>query len=588
MMLNKPIEIFYACDESFLKYTVVSLHSMIKNADKKRSYNVHILCTGFCDEKKALLKSEGNEAFTVTFDDVTPYLGALTKDLPIRDYYSKSTYFRLFISDMYPEIDKAIYIDGDTIVNGDISELFDTDISLYDAAACHEQAMVQEDVYGTYAEECLGINRHSYFNAGVLLLNCKRFRENNMLKRFGELLETYDCRVTQDEDYLNIMFKDRVLFLPQYWNSEVFGRIEYSEEESRIIHYIMVSKPWRYRDARYSESFWNNAKETAVYGTLLKELDEYTDEERARDLDSLKNLAKLAEEEAKRPDTYVARITALRDKGRVEVLKKIKALEKEGRFDEDVEDDPPTRPLKPGEVDYFCKKLGSKIARKLAYRAARRFLNGLIKRNELIISDIKGIENLKNLDTGAVITCNHFNAFDSFAMQVAYEAAGYRDKKKKLFRVIREGNYTSFPGFYGTLMRHCNTLPLASSHAVLREFNKAVESLLADGHFVLVYPEQSMWWNYRKPKPVKPGAYRFAARCKVPVLPCFITMRDSAKIGTDGFPVQEYTIHIGKAIYPEEGIPLREASSRLAEENSRVWREVYEREYGVELRYEAQ
>ena len=584
-MLNKPIEIFYACDEGFLKYTVVSLHSMIKNADKTRSYHVHILNTGFSEENKALLKNEANDAFAISFDDVTPYLGALTKDLPIRDYYSKSTYFRLFISDMYPDIDKALYIDGDTIVNGDISELFDTDISLYDAAACHEQAMVQEDVYGTYVEKCLGINRHRFFNAGVLLINCKRFRENRMLKRFGELLETYDFRVTQDEDYLNVMFKDRVLFLPQCWNSEVFGEIEYSEEDSRIIHYIMVSKPWRYREARYGESFWKNAKETAVYDTLIKELDEYTDGEKARDYASLENLEALAKKESERPDTYIARITALCDKGRVEVVEKIKALEKEGCFDEDVEDDPPTRPIKPGEVDYFCKKLGSKIARKLAYRAARRFLNGLIKKEELIISEIKGIENLKNLDTGAVITCNHFNAFDSFAMQVAYEAAGYRDKKKKLYRVIREGNYTSFPGFYGTLMRHCNTLPLASTHTVLREFNKAVEKLLSDGHFVLVYPEQSMWWNYRKPKPTKPGAYRFAARCRVPVVPCFITMRDSAKIGADGFPRQEYTIHIGKAIYPEEGIPISEAADRLREENNRVWREIYEREYGIELKY---
>ena len=584
-MLNKEVEIFYACDEGFLKYTVVSLHSMIKNADKKRSYHVHILGTGFSDENKALIRSESCDAFKISFDDVTPYLGALTKDLPIRDYYSKSTYFRLFISDMYPDIEKALYIDGDTIVNGDISELFDTDISHYDAAACHEQAMVQEDVYGTYAEKCLGINRHRFFNAGVLLINCKRFRENKMLKRFGELLEIYDCRVTQDEDYLNIMFKDRVLFLPQYWNSEVFGDIEYSEDESRIIHYIMVSKPWRYREARYGESFWNNAKETVVYETLTRELGEYTDKERERDSVSLKNLAALAEAEAKRPDTYAARVAAMRDKGRVQIVEKIKALEKEGRFDEDVEDDPPTRPIKPGEVDYFCKKLSSKIARKLAYRAARRFLNGLIKKEELIISEIKGVENLKNLDTGAVITCNHFNAFDSFAMQVAYEAAGYRDKKKKLFRVIREGNYTSFPGFYGTLMRHCNTLPLASSHAVLREFNKAVEKLLRDGHFVLVYPEQSMWWNYRKPKPLKPGAYRFAARCGVPVVPCFITMRDSAMIGADGFPKQEYTIHIGKAIYPEKGEPISTAAGKLAEENSRIWQEIYEREYGIKLTF---
>ena len=585
-MQNQAIEIFYACDERFLKYTVVSLHSMIKNANPERTYHVHILGTGFSDEAKALVEAEKNGAFDITFDDVTPYLGTLTKDLPIRDYYSKSTYFRLFISDMYPEIDKALYIDSDTIVNGDISELFDTDISRYDAAACREQAMVQADVYGSYVEKCLGISRYSYFNAGVLLINCKKFRDNKMLARFGELLEIYDFRVTQDEDYLNVMFKDRVLFLPQYWNSEIFGEVEYSEEDSRIIHYIMVSKPWHYEDCRYSESFWKNAKETSVYGVLREELDAYTDEEKERDRVSLENLAALAMEETARPDTYLVRITAQRSPERVRVTEKIKELERAGRFDEDVEDDPPTRPIKPGEVDYFCKKLSSKILRKFAYRAAHKFVGRLVNNGELIISEIKGLEYLKSIGSGAVVTCNHFNAFDSFAMQLAYEAAGYRDKKKKLYRVIREGNYTSFPGFYGMLMRHCNTLPLASNHTALREFNVATEKMLLDGHFVLVYPEQSMWWNYRKPKPTKIGAYRFAAKCKVPVIPAFITMKDSPKVGSDGFPIQEYTVHISAPIYPDDGVSVSESAKKLMVENERVWREIYEREYGIPLSYE--
>lgn len=587
-MQKSTVEIFYACDEKFLKYTVVSLHSMMKNACPDRSYHVHILHTGIGLEAQTKVLERENAAFRITFDDVTHYLAALTRELPIRDYYSDSTYFRLFIADMYPELDKALYIDSDTVVRGDISELYDTDISGFDAAACREQAMVQEDVFGAYVERCLGLNRYAYFNAGVLLINCKRFRENKMLARFGELLEIYDCRVTQDEDYLNLMFKDRVLFLPQCWNSEVFGEIEYSEEESKIIHYIMVSKPWHYADCRYSRSFWQYAEQTEVYEELKSELEGYTDEEKKRDKASAARLAALARTETERPDTYLARISRLRDTGRLKVLEKIAALEAEGRFGEDVEDDPPTRPIKVGEVDFFCRKPSSKLARRAAYCFARRFVKRLVRDKKLIISDIKGIENLQKLDTGAVITCNHFNAFDSFAMQLAYEAAGYKDGKRKLFRVIREGNFTSFPGFYGFLMRHCNTLPLASSHAALREFNTAVEKLLKEGHFVLVYPEQSMWWNYRKPKPLKPGAYRFAARCSVPVLPCFITMRDSTRLGDDGFPIQEYTVHIAEPVYPDRAVTVREASEKMAEENSRIWQKIYEREYGIPLSYSSE
>ena len=60
--------------------------------------------------------------------------------------------------------------------------------------------------------------------------------------------------------------------------------------------------------------------------------------------------------------------------------------------------------------------------------------------------------------------------------------------------------------------------------------------LLERGEKVLVYAEQGMWWNYRKPRPLTAGAFKFAAESKVPVLPIFITMSDSDKIGGDGFP----------------------------------------------------
>ena len=102
---------------------------------------------------------------------------------------------------------------------------------------------------------------------------------------------------------------------------------------------------------------------------------------------------------------------------------------------------------------------------------------------------------------------------------------------------------------------------------------------------MLVYPEQSMWWNYRKPKPLKPGAFRFSARTGVPTVPVFITMKDSKSIGEDGFPIQEYTVHICKPIYPDTSLSAGEAISSLMAENARAWREVYEREYGIALSY---
>ena len=582
---DQKIQIFYACDDGFVKFTIVSLFSMMQNASREHQYHIHVLHTNIEPETEKRMLAMADECFEISFDNVSGYLDDLCERLPLRDYYSNTTYYRMFIAEMFPEIDKAIYIDSDTIVQGDISEMYATDIKDYDLAACHEQAMVQEDVYGTYVEKCLGLDRNRFFNAGIILINCKSFRENNILERFVKLLGVYNCRVTQDEDYLNILCADRVLFLPQTWNSEVFGEMIDSPENCKIIHYIMVAKPWHFADCRLGDIFWRYAEQTEVYGEIREILENYTDEQRAADMESAKRLAELAAAETARSDTYVARVAAMRDKGRVEIVEKIARYEREGRFDEDVEDDPPGRAIEPGEVDYLRKKIGSKIRCKIAYSMARKFLKGILKNQQMIVRDIVGLENYAELDTGAIITCNHFNAFDSFAMQIAYESAGQK-RKRKLYRVIREGNYTAFPGFFGYLMRNYNTLPLASNPKAMREFIKATDTLLKEGNFVLIYPEQSMWWNYRKPKPLKSGGFYFAAKNKVPVLPCFITMRDSSVIGEDGFPVQEYTIHVAKAIYPDPNKSVSENSQMMMDKNYAIWKEIYEKEYGIELRYE--
>lgn len=582
-MTDSTLHIFYACDDRFVKFTLVSISSMIRNASPKYRYHIHVLHTDIRPETAARVLKLQNENFRISFDSVASYLESVSGTLPLRDYYSNTTYYRLFIAEMFPELKKALYIDSDTIVKGDISELFLYDIESYDLAACHEQAMVQVDGYGTYAEKCVGVDRNAFFNAGMILINCRRFREKKVLEKFVNLLGVYNFRVTQDEDYLNLICKDHVLFLPQIWNTEVFGEIDDPIEDCRILHYIMVSKPWHYEDCRLGEYFWEYAKDTEVCGEIRNILESYTDEERTRDAVSVDNLLALAIEETNRPDNYVNRINAGRNADRVAVTKKIERYEAEGRFSEDVENDVPGRPIRPGEVDFLCKKPINRLRRKMAFSAARKFISDLIDKKQFILKEIRGIEHFANLDSGAIVTCNHFNALDSFAIQMAYEASGH--KKRHFHRIIKEANYTAYPGFYGTLMRHCNTLPIPSEPGPKKEFVKATCRLLRDGHFVLVYPEQGMWWNYRKPRPLKTGGFYFAARNNVPVLPCFITMRDSDILDDNGFPVQEYTIHISEPIYPDPERKLGENTERMLERNYAVWKEIYEREYAIPLTY---
>ena len=233
---------------------------------------------------------------------------------------------------------------------------------------------------------------------------------------------------------------------------------------------------------------------------------------------------------------------------RLAILEKIAQYEREGRFDEDVENDPPSRVLLPEEIEYADRRFSAECRRTAAFGAAYLYFWNLRRKKEIILCKTEGLEHLAGVK-GAVITCNHFHPMDSFIMQKVFDASKH---PKRMYRVIREGNYTSFPGFYGFLMRNCNTLPLSSNMQTMKKFLRAVDQVLSEGNCLLIYPEQSMWWNYRKPKPLKPGAFDMALKNHVPVVPCFITMADSDLVGGDGFPVQEYTPHLGAPIWPDE------------------------------------
>lgn len=267
---------------------------------------------------------------------------------------------------------------------------------------------------------------------------------------------------------------------------------------------------------------------------------------------------------------------------RLEVLRRIKEYEKAGRFDEDVENDPPAPELLPDKVDYLCKKLSSKIGRRIANRVGDKYFLKLIKKDVLIIDGVTGEENLAALKNGAVVTCNHFHAFDNY---VVFHCIRKYLPRKYLYKVIREGNYTNFPGLYGYLFRHCNTLPLSSNRRTMVNFMSAVNTLLKRGESILIYPEQGMWWNYRKPRPFKIGAFKMAYRADVPVLPTFITMTDDERLDENGYPMQRFTLHVMPAIYPDKTLGEKSGAEKMRDEAYALCKAKYEEVYKTPLTY---
>ena len=177
----KEIPIFYACDNNFVKYTFVSIKSLIENSSKQYNYSIYILNSNVNDETKEQAKQFNCENFNIEFIDVEKELENISKGLPIRDYYSITTYYRFLIAELFPQYDKAIYIDSDTIVLGDVAQLFNYELTENLVGACHDQAVVQTEVFGNYVEKVLDVDRNSYFNAGILFVSADTFTSVNIL-----------------------------------------------------------------------------------------------------------------------------------------------------------------------------------------------------------------------------------------------------------------------------------------------------------------------------------------------------------------------------------------------------------------------
>lgn len=268
-------------------------------------------------------------------------------------------------------------------------------------------------------------------------------------------------------------------------------------------------------------------------------------------------------------------------KERLEVLKRIEDNEINGTWNADVENDPPAPTIMPNQVDYANKKLSSKLKTGVANICGTKFYEDMIKKGQFIIKEIKGIENFTSIKGGAILTCNHFNVCDNYAV---YRAIKPYMKGKKLWKVIREGNF-NFPGMLGFMFRNCNTLPLSSNTDTMKKFFTGMTTLLNRGEKILIYPEQAMWWNYRKPRPFKPGAFKFAVSNNVPVIPVFVTMEDSSTLDPNGFFVQEYTIHFLKPIYPDKNLSRNENVEQMKNKNYSAWVETYEDFYRKPLQY---
>lgn len=304
MKKEQIIPIFFAADKNYIPFLSVSLDSLKENASKSYRYEIYILNTDIDEKEAEPVKKFEDEKFGVHFIDVSERLEEVKNSLQLRDYYTGATYYRIFIANMFPEYEKALYIDSDTIVLGDVSELFNTELKSNLIGAIPDEAVAVVPEFRLYTKETLGVEAEKYFNAGVILMNLKEFRKSNFYGKFCGLLKTYKFCVAQDQDYLNVLCKDKIVFVGNEWNKMPIGG---ASETPKLIHYNLTMKPWHYENILFKEHFWHYAKRSEYYERILGELRAYSAEKKQKDADSEVALKALAVKEAKREDNYFKR-----------------------------------------------------------------------------------------------------------------------------------------------------------------------------------------------------------------------------------------------------------------------------------------
>lgn len=290
-MKNKNvIPVFFTIDDGYAPFLAAAINSAVKNASSDREYKAIVLYQELSEENRNKLQRLTADNFAIEFVPIKSGLESITDRMSNRlrcDYFTLTIYFRLFIPVMFPQYDKGIYIDSDVVVLGDLAELFDTDIGDNYIGACPDHSVVDVPELARYMENAVGVDKYEYINSGVLLMNLKKLREEEIDKHFLTLLNTYqfDC-IAPDQDYLNAMCCGKIHFLNEIWDTmPTDGKPPV--KDAKLIHYNLFSKPWCYDNIQYEDYFWKYAEDSGYLDDIKKYKAGYTDEQKQSDMKCL-------------------------------------------------------------------------------------------------------------------------------------------------------------------------------------------------------------------------------------------------------------------------------------------------------------
>lgn len=262
----KEFHIVYITDSNYVMPTCISIVSLKMSRIKPANYHIYVLANEISMDSKEKILSVSEENFEIQIIDVKNdkyeelAKTCLTKDTPV----TYSALYKFDIANILKTVDKVLYLDGDTLINKDISELLEIDMSDMYVAAADEMG----DEYTFDGESMLatriGLCNQTYFNSGVLLFNLYKMRQDRIQEQLIEYRRE-KINYFMDQDAINSVMGKRRIKLSYCYNfrtalfdvmdieeiSNKFFEGRYTDiksclQEQSIIHLSDRLKPWKY------------------------------------------------------------------------------------------------------------------------------------------------------------------------------------------------------------------------------------------------------------------------------------------------------------------------------------------------------
>lgn len=259
----KTVHLAFCSDGMNIPFLSVALKSVIDNSSCDHLYCVYVVHDGitYCEKGYLLALVRTKKNFSLSFIDIGEYSDSFSK-LFVSGHISHAAYWRFALPEILNDIDKLIYLDTDVVVIDDVAKLYEENLGVGEILAGAPGIGVAEELPMTEASRRILLQRgysnfKKYINSGVLLINMKVFREENLLNRFLDIAASENFPL-HDQDVLNLVLMNRIKILDWKWNFAIHETIDdypqylvnivkdrISNLDISIVHYVGSSKPWK-------------------------------------------------------------------------------------------------------------------------------------------------------------------------------------------------------------------------------------------------------------------------------------------------------------------------------------------------------